>query len=242
MSRFPANKYCLAIALLGLALGAIAYAAPTTTISADPPKGWFSNGSNIQNYEISVDTTVKHSGRASARIKSIATTPAEGFGGFMQVFGADAYHGKRVRMSAWLKSENADSLHLWFRLDGAKSMLGFDNMDNRAVKGTSDWKKYELTLDVPANTINIAFGAFIVGSGQGWVDDFQFEIVGPEVASTNMLSPEQMKEESERQSTKQRPQPANLNFEEGVLTPEEARARRVYGIRYANSRLRGRHR
>lgn len=225
LSRFPANKYCIAIVLLGLALGAIAYAGPTATLSPDQPKGWFSNGSNVQNYEISVDTTVKHSGRASARIKSIAATPKEGFGGFMQVFAADVYHGKRIRMSAWLKSENADALQLWFRLDGAKSMLGFDNMDSRAVKGTSDWKKFELTLDVPTNTINIAFGAFLIGSGQGWVDDFQFEIVGQEVPLTNMLTPEQMKEESERQITKQRAQPANLNFEEGVLTPAEARAR-----------------
>ena len=215
MTKSQNNRLPLAIALLFF--GAITYASP---INADPPKGWFSNGSHVKNYEISVDTNVKHSGRASARIKSIADTPADGFGGFMQLFAADAYHGKRVRMSAWLKSENANSLQLWFRLDGAKSMFGFDNMDNRGVKGTSDWKKYELTLDVPANTVNIAFGAFIIGTGQGWVDDFQFETVGQEVATTNMLSPEQMKEEMERpQSTKQRPQPANLNFEEGVVTP-----------------------
>jgi hypothetical protein len=217
MSKIQNNRLPLAIALLFF--GAIAYASPITTVTADAPKGWFSNGSNVQNYDISVDTNVKHSGRASARIKSNTAAPAEGFGGFMQVFGADAYHGKRVRMSAWLKSENANALQLWVRLDGAKSMLGFDNMDGRAVKGTSDWKKYELTLDVPADTINIAFGAFIIGTGQGWVDDFQFETVGQEVASTNMLSPEQMKEETDRQITKQRPQPVNLNFEEGVPTP-----------------------
>ena len=225
LSHFPANKHCLPVALLLLALGAIAYATPMSAISADPPKGWFPNGTNIQNYEISVDTTVKHSGRASARIKSVATA-AGGFGGFMQVFAADLYHGKRVRMSAWLRSENANALQLWFRLDGAKSMLGFDNMDNRAVKGTTDWKKYELTLDVPTNTVNIAFGAFIGGSGQGWVDDFQFEMVGQEVASTNMLSAEQMKEETEARPVAKYPsQPANLNFEEGVLTPEETSAR-----------------
>jgi hypothetical protein len=91
--------------------------------------------------------------------------------------------------------------------------------DSKCVaKGTSDWKKYEITLDVPANTINIAFGVFL-GTGQGWVDDFQFETVGQDVSSTNMLSPEQMKEEIDRPITKQRPQPVNLNFEEGVLTP-----------------------
>ena len=182
-------------------------------------------GSHPQNYEVSLDTAVKHSGKASARIKFIAAQ-AEGFGTLMQMFRADDYHGKRVRMSAWMRSEDADSMQLWLRLDGAKSMLGFDNMDNRAVKGTSDWKKYELTLDVPATTVSIGFGALVSGKGQAWMDDFMFEVVGQDVPPTNMMSPEQMKEEHEARPAPQHPrQPANLNFEEGVLTTEEASAR-----------------
>jgi erythromycin esterase-like protein len=230
-SQIPANKHSLsnyaliALALLLFALGAIAYANPMTPIGAEPPAGWFINGSQVQNYEISVDTSIKHSGKASAHIKSIAPT-TDGFGGFMQVFKADDYHGKRVRMSAWLRSQDADSVQIWLRLDGAKSMLGFDNMANRALKGTSDWKKYELILDVPITTVNFAFGAMVVGTGQGWVDDFQFEVVGQEVVSTNMLSAEQMREERETPAGAKYPlKPVNLNFEEGVLSEAEARAR-----------------
>ena len=212
-------------ALLLFALGAIAYSSSLTAITPDPPPGWLVNGSDLPNYEVIVDTTVKHSGKASARIKFIAGK-ADGFGGLMQMFKADDYHGKRVRMSAWLKSEDADSAQLWLRLDGAKSMLGFDNMQDRGVKGTSDWKKFEITLDVPANTVNVAFGAMVVGKGLAWVDDFNFEVVGQDVAPTNMLTPEQMKEETEtRPVAKFPPRPVNLNFEEGVLTAEETSAR-----------------
>jgi len=228
---FPANKQShgnyriIAIALLLIAFGAIACASSLTAITADSPAGWIINGSDLPNYEISVDTTVKHGGKASARIRFIAGK-ADGFGGLMQVFKADDYHGKRVRMSAWLRSENADSAQLWLRLDAARSMLGFDNMENRGVKGTSDWKKYEITLDVPANTINIAFGAMVVGKGLAWVDDFNFEVVGQDVTPTNMLTPEQMKEETETRPVAKFPsRPVNLNFEEGVLTPEETSAR-----------------
>jgi len=165
---------------------------------------------------MSLDANVKHSGKAGAHIKFIGES-AEGFGTLTQVFKAGAYHGKRVRMSAWMKTENADSAQLWMRLDGEKRMLGFDNMDNRPVKGTTKWKKYEITLDVPEATVNIAFGAFVVGKGQAWVDDFQFEVVGQEIATTNMLTPEDMQEEhSFGMIINYPPQPMNLNFEEGA--------------------------
>ncbi|MCU1263756.1 MAG: hypothetical protein JWM21_74 [Acidobacteria bacterium] len=219
------NRNVIPIVALFLALGAMAYASRPTALTADPPKSWFMSGSHPQNYETSVDTTVKHSGRASAHIKFIAAN-AEGFGTLMQMFKADDYRGKRVRMSAWLKSEDADAAMLWLRLDGAKGMLGFDNMGNRPVKGTSDWKKYEITLDVPAATVNIGFGAMVLGKGQVWLDDFMFEVVGQDVPSTNMLTAEQMKEEHEAGQPQEFPrQPANLNFEEGVLTAEQTAAR-----------------
>src|SRR2546423_6552102 len=109
VSQFFANRPCLLIALLLLALGTIADASSINTHSADAPTGWFSNGTHVQNYEIGVDTTVKHNGRASAHVKSIAPT-TNGFGGFMQVVMADDYHGKRLRMSAWLKSADAEAM------------------------------------------------------------------------------------------------------------------------------------
>ncbi len=189
------------VAIGGLALGSrVGFSAGTL------PKGWFAAGSDPQNYEMSVDTSVKHNGRAGAHIKSIGEKP-EGFGTLMQIFKADSYRGKRVRMSAWMKSENADSAQLWMRLDGANSkMLGFDNMDNRPVKGTSDWKKYEITLDVPEETANIAFGALVAGKGEAWVDDYELEVGGKDVPTTKMLTPEEEKEFPK--------DPANLKFEE----------------------------
>lgn len=95
----PGNYRLFAIALLLFAFGAIAYASSLTAFTADSPAGWIINGSDLPNYEISIDTTVKHAGKASARIKFIAGK-AGAFGGLMQMFKADDYHGKRVRMSA----------------------------------------------------------------------------------------------------------------------------------------------
>jgi hypothetical protein len=77
-----------------------------------------------------LDKTIKHGGRVSAHIKFIADKP-EGFGTLMPSFKADVYRGKRLRTSAWMRTESADSAQLWLRLDSAKGMVGFDNMGNR---------------------------------------------------------------------------------------------------------------
>jgi hypothetical protein len=196
-------------------LGAAALASFAGSTADRIPKGWSKAGSHPHNYEVALDAVVKHGDKAGAYIK-FTGAGAEGFCTLMQSFKANGYHGKRVRMSAWVRTENADSAQLWLRLDSAKGMVGFDNMDNRPVRGTVDWKKYEIVLDVPANTVNVAFGALLAGKGQAWVDDFVFEVVG------NILTTEQTKGGDETPASDKYPaQPINLNFEEDQVTGAE---------------------
>ena len=47
---------------------------------------------------------------------------------------------------------------LWMRVDGKeKTGIAFDNMANRSIKGTTDWKTYEVVLDVPDDAEEIFF-------------------------------------------------------------------------------------
>ncbi len=64
--------------------------------------------------------------------------------------------------------------------------LSMDNMKDRPIKGTVDWKHCEVVLDVPAESIAIAFGFFLAGKGQVWADDFSLHPVGPEIGSTEI--------------------------------------------------------
>jgi hypothetical protein len=57
-------------------------------------------------------------------------------------------------------------------------------MQDRAVKGTTDWKSCEIVLDVPESSSAIVMGLLLSGPGQVWVDDLEFEIVGKEAATT----------------------------------------------------------
>jgi hypothetical protein len=101
---------------------------------------------------------------------------------------------------------------LWMRIDGKeKTGLAFDNMMERPVKGTTDWKKYEVVLDVPAEAEEIFFGFLVAGKGRGWVDDIKFEVVNNDVPTTALeLKPM----ERQRELTKDVPkEPTNVDFE-----------------------------
>lgn len=183
------------------------------------PIGWNKFGAKPANYDMTIDTAVKHSGQASASLQFVGKQP-DGFGTLTQQFKPDAYRGKRLRMSAWVKTEKAeDRAQLWFRIDALKNQPGFDNMGNRRITGVTDWRRYELVLDVPNEAINIAFGVMSFGTGRVWVDDFAFDVVGNDVALTDMNSPEQRAREVDNSwmlASKFPAAPANLDFEGGA--------------------------
>jgi hypothetical protein len=188
-------KKRIAAAMLGamLALALQAHAAV--------PAGWIIAGNAPTDYEFGTDATGGREGGRSAYIKLKAAS-SSGFGTLMQTISAQNYAGTRVRMSAYLRTSEVRRGQLWMRVDGPnRRILGFDNMDSRPVTGTTQWKRYEVVLDVPRNAEGIAFGFFLSGEGMLWADSFRLEIVDNTVPVTGA-----------RQS---RPtEPANLNFQE----------------------------
>jgi hypothetical protein len=163
-------------------------ARPGVTVKAPP--GWAKNGAKPEAYTVGVDSTQTWGGMPSAYVESLAPTVDGGFGGMMQTTSAENYVGKRVRLSGWIKTEDANQGggHLWLRIDGQErgQMLGFDNMDNRPVKGTSDWQEASVVLDVPAGSAALAYGFFVSGGGKMWVNGQRIEEVAADVPTTNM--------------------------------------------------------
>jgi hypothetical protein len=156
------------------------------TALAEFPEGWGGGTAQPGEYELGLDNSVAHGGKASGTIKALAGMPT-GFGTLTQAFKADEYRGKRVRYSGYIKTKDvSEGAGLWMRVDSTTQTLTFDNMDKRKVKD-ADWKKVEVVLDVPADAAYITFGMLMNGTGQAWVDDLKFEVVGNDVASTNML-------------------------------------------------------
>jgi RNA polymerase sigma factor (sigma-70 family) len=169
---------------------AVPAARPGVTTKA--PTGWSKNGAKPESYVVGVDSTEMWGGMPSAYVESLTPTVDGGFGGMMQTTSAEAYVGKRVRLSGWVKTKDASEGggRLWLRIDGQVrgQTLGFDNMNNRPVKGTSDWQEASVVLDVPAGASALAYGFFVQGGGKMWVNGQTIEEVGTDVPTTNMYT------------------------------------------------------
>ncbi len=166
------------------------------------PEGWFVTESAPQLYEAGLDTESPCEGGRSAWLRSLSETPA-GYGTFMQSFGAKAFHDKRLRFSAVVRTEDVQGwAGLWMRVEGqdAKEPLAFDNMQSRALVGTTPCKRYEVVLDVPSEARSIMAGLLLSGTGKAWIGSVRFEPVETSVPVTNLLpSPKEGSEEgSER--------------------------------------------
>jgi len=176
-----------------------------TFSSYDFPTGWYKSGKTPENYEMGIDRGAGQFGSNAGTIKSIEPK-TNGWGNLMEEFSPEKFLGKKICMSAYMKTKEVTRrAAFWMRVDKKYTgpALSFDNMGNRPIRGTTDWTKYEIVLDVPVNTCDIAFGVFLIGGGQIWFDSFTFEIVGDAVSS--------------KHATKVTPEfdnePANLDFE-----------------------------
>lgn len=154
--------------------------------SSEAPRGWFLAGDDPNDYESGVDRNKTYRGKPSGYMKS--REAPKGFGTMMQMFNANLYAGKRLRMTGIAKSEGVTGwAGFWMRIDGSSGkQLGFDNMQDRPINGTTGWT-HQIVLDVPDNSVHVAFGVLLDGPGQVWVADVQLDSVGKNVPTTNAV-------------------------------------------------------
>lgn len=174
------------------------------TAAAVTPKGWSIAGSAPKEYEFGVDDAARDAGRKTAYIKAKPDVSPTGFGTLMQTVSADDYRGGRWKLSARMRTKGAAKAQMWMRVDGpGRKLSAFDNMSDRPVTGDSAWKRYEIVLDVPSDSVAVAFGFFLSGTGQVWADDFRIERVASETPLTGRGS-----------GVRPPLAPTNLDFEE----------------------------
>lgn len=129
----------------------------------------------LPSYSVSLDSVTLKSGKYSIAIEF--TGGDDSFQPVMLVL-PENYEGKKITLSGYIKTENITDGYagLWMRID---PQIAFDNMQQNGVTGTTDWRKYEITLDMnPLRTQQIAFGGFLVGKGKMWLDDLKISIDG----------------------------------------------------------------
>ncbi|WP_197492242.1 hypothetical protein [Arachidicoccus ginsenosidimutans] len=153
------------------------------------PSGWIFQNSGCT---VRLDTSVVYDGKYALNI--LKTDSGE------NTFGAAAYtipanyRGTRIKLTGFIKTENIENglAGLSMRIDGSEKQLAFDDMDNRGVHRTTDWKEY--SIELPYDSVNakqIVVGASLSGSGKMWVDDLHIYLDNKpiEVAPAKELLP-----------------------------------------------------
>jgi hypothetical protein len=171
------SMVCVALAvsaLLALPAGA-----------AELPAGWVASGKAPKDYTMGVEPAGLN-GKPSAFIRARVPKPS-GFSTLMQMIVADDYQGKRVRLTAQVRSVGVeDWAGLWMRVDGKEGATAFDNMQRRPIKGITPYTEYQVVLDVGADSEAIAFGLLLDGPGTVWMTGLRFEIVDKNVPVTEV--------------------------------------------------------
>lgn len=91
---------------------------------------------------------------------------------------AAKYKGKDFRMSAYVKTDTKSecNAYLWVRVDKTNKKIGFfENMEKKPIK-TQEWKKFEINGKIDIDVKDVFFGAYMMGKGSIFLDNFQFEV------------------------------------------------------------------
>jgi hypothetical protein len=109
----------------------------------------------------------------------------DGFASVYQLISSKDYIGKRIRFSGYIKADDVkDWSSLFMQDDSPERVLAFDAMEARPVKGTRDWTKCEVVLDVPPQATKIKIGTLQAGGGTSWVSNCSLDVVDKTVPTT----------------------------------------------------------
>lgn len=139
---------------------------------------WFDDGTG--GITVRADGQAAHSGSTSLSATARATTPDARHAVTQQVIPLD-YAGKRVRIIGYVRTSELDGhAGLTFAAYGMglyTVLAESETPADQALRADTDWTQLELIVDIPADTLLISFGLYVIGSGEVWIDDFAIEIV-----------------------------------------------------------------
>lgn len=140
-------------------------------------------------YAMGTDASVTRDGPPSTFIKNKVANPTS-WGSTVQVIPVDDVRGKRLMVSGYIKTTNvARYAEYWVRIDGSNhQVLVYDDMANRPLTGTADWRAFSIVMEVPTTATNIFMGLLLNGVGEVWVDDLSVAVVTKDVPLTAVPS------------------------------------------------------
>lgn len=149
------------------------------------PEPWKLTGSHAVDYQVGLlpESETYKGGRIVLLRSRPETAAPAGFGAFVQSIRATRYLGQRVQFSAMARTDDASGWGgLWLRVDGPGGTAALDNMQDRALRETTDWTLATIVMDVPADARSLSFGALLSGAGA-------LQVAGPRFATVDETVP-----------------------------------------------------
>ncbi len=151
------------------------------------PDRWHIMSPNAKQYEVRIDNNTKHTGNSSIFISSADTASSPQYAGVGYTVPAK-YEGKEITVKAWMKSEDMKgSIALMLAIyDADGNTLQFENLQNKKIKGTKDWKQYSVTLPLAAQAQTLHIGPILIGKGKLWTDDVELFVDGTPIQNAKL--------------------------------------------------------
>ncbi len=146
------------------------------------PKAWTKSGTWAGSYNMEVKANEGINNSKALVLESVGKD-IYGAGAAIQTINACNYLGKRVKLSAYIKTENVkDFACLVFcpqnKLEDFWNNSFNNNEDKKTyLQGNHGFKKIESYLNVDDYAGNLVIGAMIKGEGKIWIDHIYLEII-----------------------------------------------------------------
>lgn len=149
------------------------------------PGGWRLVPFAANGYRIGLDREIRHGGKSAGFLEShagweknhfdkLGTTPK-----LQQYLDATKYRGKRLRLSAFLKSQDVKTTaYLAASVPNPYADMSDYTTAKPFLEGTTDWKRFEIEFNVIHYAKQIEIRVELHGSGRVWVDDLRLEVLG----------------------------------------------------------------
>lgn len=140
--------------------------------------GSLPEGVDVPGVTITPDGDTKHGGSQSMLFSKTANAyfPVRTF---LQNLPFEKGKYKKVRVSLWMKAENATKVTVPIHLessggDGDKVWVFYEGVANDGDKPANhDWKQFVRILNIPASIDSVSIGFEVYGPGKLWADDLE---------------------------------------------------------------------
>jgi RNA polymerase sigma factor (sigma-70 family) len=164
-------------------------AAPGKHILSIPNDSFVNYSDNPDQFQMGVDPDTRRASDSppASFVQATSAVATRGVRFYAIPTGLVGGRTVRIRIAGWMKSQDVEKtcgLNVIVMGPDGKSEV-VDKMEDRPIRGTTDWKQYYSVVEVPPDAREIVLKIFLRGAGEVWADDFQIDEVGKDVAATD---------------------------------------------------------